>query len=303
MERTAVVVDENLLEQIQYQGGGLPILLCEDRYNEYINGEVNCHWHDEFEFGLVLKGQVEFNVHQPDESRESWVLHEGQGIFINARALHTARQIRRGTVVLCLVLPGDFFSHQPWGTLYRRSILPVVQASLPGLFLTPENTGDRGILEGLSGLSGLEPGMLGYELMCIENICRLWRCLLVRISQMKECAKVQKGEKTQELRIRLMLSYIHTHYSEPVTVDDIADAANVSRSECFRCFREIVGKTPVEYLCEYRLARAAQYLTNTDRTVYDISSSCGFGSASYFGKMFREACGMSPGAFRRQSRM
>lgn len=301
MERTAVIVDENLLEQIQYDGNTLPLLLCRDCFDEFIGGEVNCHWHDEFEFGLVLKGEVEFHIHQRDEFQESRTLREGEGIFINAKTLHMGRQLRRGTVVFCLVFPAAFFSFQLWGTVYPKCVLPVAKVLQPGLFLTPEHEADKGVLDGLWRLSRLDKEMLGYELMCIECICGIWRHLLMRISGMEEFPAVSNEEGLQEQRIRLMLSYIHTHYSEPVTIDDISDAASVSRSECFRCFRGIVRKTPVEYLCGYRLSRAAQLLTNTDRTVFDISSSCGFASASYFGKMFREAWGMSPGTFRKRN--
>lgn len=301
MERTAVIVDENLLEQIQYESNTLPLLLCEDRFNEFIGGEVNCHWHDEFEFGLVLKGEAEFRVHQRDESQECWVLHEGEGIFINAKALHMARQLQRGTVIFCLVFPAAFFSFQLWGTVYQKDVLPVAQVPLPGLFLNPENPEDKGVLDGLRRLSQMDSGILGYELMCIESLCGIWRHLMLRIAGMEQYQEAGGGEGIQEQRIRLMLSYIHTHYGEPITVDEVAAAANISRSECFRCFRGIVRKTPVEYLCEYRLSRAAQLLMSTDRSILDISASCGFASASYFGKMFKEVCGVSPGAFRKKS--
>jgi len=54
----------------------------------------------------------------------------------------------------------------------------------------------------------------------------------------------------------------------------------------------------VEYINEYRLTQAAILLLETDKAVSEISADCGFASASYFGKLFREKTGVSPGSFR-----
>lgn len=71
------------------------------------------------------------------------------------------------------------------------------------------------------------------------------RRLLVQFSEMRDFSVRNTKDMIQEQRIQLMMSYIHTYYSEDITIDEIAGAANVSRSECFRCFKEIVRKTPI----------------------------------------------------------
>ncbi len=50
-----------------------------------------------------------------------------------------------------------------------------------------------------------------------------------------------------------MLTYIYTHYAETVTLDDIARAADISRSEAGRCFNTYLGCSPVDALVQYRL--------------------------------------------------
>lgn len=87
-----------------------------------------------------------------------------------------------------------------------------------------------------------------------------------------------------------------------ISIDDMAKTACISRTECFRCFREILNKTPSEYLNEYRLAMAATLLSDTDKTLSDICYSCGFKSPSYFGKRFKERSGMSPKKYREKSK-
>lgn len=70
----------------------------------------------------------------------------------------------------------------------------------------------------------------------------------------------------------------------------------------FPLFSSGFGKIPVGYLTEYRLSMATTMLANSERTLADISYSCGFNSASYFGKLFREQCGVTPKVFREQIR-
>lgn len=75
-----------------------------------------------------------------------------------------------------------------------------------------------------------------------------------------------------------MLSYIHSHYSEKLTIDEIASTASVSRTECFRCFHAILQKTPAKYLEEYRLSMSTSFLSNMELSISDISFMCGFNS-------------------------
>ena len=95
-----------------------------------------------------------------------------------------------------------------------------------------------------------------------------------------------------------MLSYIKMHLSESMTVGDIAKAASVSESECLRCFRSAIGTTPIRYLREYRLERACELLTETNLSLAEIASACGFQDMSYFSKSFRESKGTTPTGYR-----
>lgn len=57
---------------------------------------------------------------------------------------------------------------------------------------------------------------------------------------------------------------------------------------------------PIEYLNDYRLQIAAQMLRETEKSIEDISAECGFASASFFGKMFKEKYEKTPLQFRKK---
>lgn len=108
----------------------------------------------------------------------------------------------------------------------------------------------------------------------------------------------KKQENTINIRMQKFLEYIEQHYSEDVALSDIAGSANVSKSECLRCFKLSMQTTPYKYLMEVRLSKAAELLKKTDEPVSEISSKTGFHQMSYFGKCFWEKTGYSPKEYR-----
>jgi AraC-like DNA-binding protein len=82
-------------------------------------------------------------------------------------------------------------------------------------------------------------------------------------------------------------------YVEPLTVDDLARAANLSRAHFSREFRRVFGESPHQYLLTRRLERAAALLRNTDWNVADICLAVGLTGVGSFTTSFGRAFGKS----------
>ena len=102
------------------------------------------------------------------------------------------------------------------------------------------------------------------------------------------------AQRTDQVRAKQMLTFLQTHYQERLTLDQVAQAANVSRNTCLACFRRVLGLSPMEYLLNHRLEQACHLLLTTHWPVSQVAEACGFGDASYFGKAFRKKTGLSP---------
>ena len=89
---------------------------------------------------------------------------------------------------------------------------------------------------------------------------------------------------------------VDARYVEPLTVDDMAGAAGLSRAHFSREFRRAFGVSPHAYLLAHRLERAASLLLMTDRTVTDICFSVGLQSLGSFTTSFTRRFGLSPTA-------
>ncbi|HEY1834963.1 MAG TPA: helix-turn-helix transcriptional regulator [Solirubrobacteraceae bacterium] len=91
---------------------------------------------------------------------------------------------------------------------------------------------------------------------------------------------------------------VDARYSQPLTVEDMARAAGLSRAHFSREFRRAFGEPPHAYLLTRRLERAAALLRGTDRSIADICLSVGLRSLGSFTTSFTRTYGFSPAAYR-----
>jgi len=99
----------------------------------------------------------------------------------------------------------------------------------------------------------------------------------------------------------MMMSFIHSHYADQIQLDDIADFAHVSKNTCMQIFKNGIRQSPISYLIQYRLKKAAKLLAATEMKVITISEQCGFHDAPYFCRKFKEVYGISPIEYRKNN--
>ena len=92
--------------------------------------------------------------------------------------------------------------------------------------------------------------------------------------------------------------FVDARYAEPITVEDLAAAAGLSRAHFSRMFRRTFGESPRSYLQSRRLERAAALLRYTDRSVADICVMVGLHSVGTFTTSFARVYGLPPAAYR-----
>jgi AraC family transcriptional regulator len=95
-------------------------------------------------------------------------------------------------------------------------------------------------------------------------------------------------------------SFIEQRLGERLSLQEIADAACVSRFHFARMFRLSTGRSPIEYLFHRRIERARHLLLEGDRLIGEVAAELGFSDQSHFSRHFRRATGLSPSAYLRQ---
>ena len=91
-----------------------------------------------------------------------------------------------------------------------------------------------------------------------------------------------------------MIGYIHEHYQDKLTLDDLAERYKVTPEYLSRMFSREVGRPFVNYLKEYRIGKAKEMLQKGNRKIYEIAFEAGYSDVKYFCRVFKEVTGVSP---------
>jgi signal transduction histidine kinase/DNA-binding LacI/PurR family transcriptional regulator/CheY-like chemotaxis protein len=107
------------------------------------------------------------------------------------------------------------------------------------------------------------------------------------------------GGATRQL-VRRAMAHIHSHYSEPLTREQIADQIGISADYLTDCFRQELGITPITYIRRYRIRQACELLRSTDQSITRVAMNVGFADGAHFTRTFLRETGVTPRTYRRK---
>lgn len=111
-------------------------------------------------------------------------------------------------------------------------------------------------------------------------------------------AEPEKVENMDDLFLRKFVACIEEVYADPeFNVEKLSDTLGLSRGHLHRKIKELTGTTPVDFLRNYRLGKAAQLLKQKQYSVSEIAYQTGFSSPAYFSKCFKVVYNMTPSEF------
>lgn len=135
-----------------------------------------------------------------------------------------------------------------------------------------------------------------YRIRYLENIETLMRvdCL----GALRELSMRQETEDRYSYVVKQVKRYINEHYSEALSVDQIADEIGLSPNYMRSVFKEKTGITLNDWITEFRMKKACELLENRKLKVKDICHLVGYENSSYFGAVFAKRFGMTPNEYR-----
>ena len=291
---TELMLDDRQREKLQGYDPGFPYTAIDCRFDGYSGPCVDWHWHATLEINVCASGLLKTST-----QRGEYIVREGDAVLVNANVLHRNEAYEGAPGVRVQTHMFDRSLVAAAELPQRRYVAPVVECTLlDALPLFRENAEHRAVLEALDRAfiaAGEEKD--GYELEICGLLNRAWQGIYA-LAQPVIGAR-QPLPRMETARLKQMLGFIREHFAEDISPADIAAAAGVCERECFRCFKQELGTTPLSSLTDFRVRKAAELLRETDRSVTDIASACGFATSSYFGKVFRRRMNLSPLAYRR----
>ena len=257
--------------------------------------KIPWHWHEELELNYVESGCVKVYT-----SGKSYVFQEGQAYFINSNVLCSMEDgggdracVLESHLFHPTLLAGHFKS------IYETKYLsPILQnRHLEILGIAGEIKRQKELLAMIIKLGRMQ-AMENVEFQTRNLLSEIWPLLMEEARDMFQGSK--RGQYSEnQTRIMDMLSYIHENYDHKILLENIAEAASVSSRECIRCFQDCIHKTPFDYVQDYRIRQAEKLLTETDLSVTEIAYATGFSGSAYFGKVFKNLTGKTPGNYRK----
>jgi AraC-like DNA-binding protein len=201
-----------------------------------------------------------------------------------------AERVHRGLIGRAEALLDDPDAPGPPTRFYDRTyphdttLSPALQALRASL---PQRRGEAGWLE--EQMHGL-----------MERLLAVHHGLRAEVAALPAVRAATREELYR--RLHRARDYAAACFDQPLTLDDLAQAAALSPNHLLRTFRAAFGQTPHQYLTRLRLARAREMITNTDVPVTEVCLAVGFESLSSFSSLFRRAYGLAPSHLRQLER-
>lgn len=103
-------------------------------------------------------------------------------------------------------------------------------------------------------------------------------------------------------RIRMAIQYIHEHYNENLPVNELAARFDMSPNYFSSIFKKEMNQSAVNYITEYRVQKAREYLEASDWSVVEIARKVGYEDNQYFFRVFKKYTGLTPLQYRQTHR-
>jgi len=287
-----IITDDLQKEKKEHGGFGFPILVSHERLSNYETASFLWHWHPEIELTYVVSGEMLYSIND-----KTYHLKAGDVLFGNQSTLHEGHQWEESDCEYIAVtfLPKLIYGFE--GSLIQEKyVTPITERSgVASLHLDGSEDWHQAATKLLKTV--IASYETGKEMFTVQQLLFFWQILYEHFPI--EEKKVAGHSKHYD-QIRDMISYIENHYTEQITLDDVAVAAHLSRSECSRVFKKVMGTSLFSFIQNYRIEKSCALLTETDAPISEIAESCGFSDGNYYTKVFQKVMGSSPSVYRKQ---
>lgn len=282
-------LNDNRLEKVHYDYADYPLYIRKGILSTYPHYAAPSHWHDAIELIAVLSGEMNYNI-----NGKVIPLTKGSGIFVNAKQMHFGfSDTQKECEFICILLHPLLICTS--ANFENDFIRPITSnAKLPYLYLSSQTPWQKQLLEYISKI---------YEQKnspaAVLKAQSLFGLIFALILENVPADSDSKGNRSSDLSLlKNMVSYIQVHYSEKITLQQLAKSENIGQTKCCKLFQTYLNRSPIGYLSDYRLNKSAVLLRNTDLPVTEIAYTVGYGGASYYTESFRKWIGCTPSEYR-----
>ncbi len=253
-------------------------------YHQYV---MEAHWHNELEIIRVLDGRFWAHVDNVEK-----IMNAGDVLFVDGGCIH--RGVPQNCSYECIVLDLNILRKQTQDSM-EKYISPIVSAQKEiNCFLKNTSSPLYASVDKLC--NALRHRAPYYELTVYSTLYDIIANLYMEgYVQNKTASK----HSAQREIMSILLDYIDLHYSERISLTDLAQKANMNEKYLCRIFYNYTSKTPINYINELRIEKACYDMQIKNATVTEAAISCGFNDLSYFSKVFKSVKNITPTQYKK----
>lgn len=293
MAKRTILVDSARRELEKHGTETFPMTVNHDDLWSFEGKNVPIHWHNDLEINLIREGEAVFQVYQ-----KSYRVRTGDGFLLNRNVPHSCSSPGNEHVRYSTILVRPDFLYGDFGSdVERKCFQPFLQNSaIPCIYLTGFDENGKEILQKLNQVEeAFDRKRFCYELKIKGLLCEAFAMILYGHRQ--ELTKFVPANLQELERLEKMLNYLNMHFTEVISLQDLADQVHLSREVCCRLFKKMTGKTITGYLEEYRVNKSFSLVQSGQYSMTQITEMVGFSNPSRFASAFRKRFGCNPGEY------
>lgn len=293
MAKRTILVDSARRELEKHGTEIFPMTVNHDDLWSFEGKNVPIHWHNDLEINLIREGEAVFQVYQ-----KSYRVRTGEGFLLNRNVPHSCSSPGNEHVRYSTILVRPDFLYGDFGSdVERKCFQPFLQNSaIPCIYLTGFDENGKEILQKLNQVEeAFDRKRFCYELKIKGLLCEAFAMILYGHRQ--ELTKFVPANLQELERLEKMLNYLNMHFTEVISLQDLADQVHLSREVCCRLFKKMTGKTITGYLEEYRVNKSFSLVQSGQYSMTQITEMVGFSNPSRFASAFRKRFGCNPGEY------
>lgn len=253
------------------------------------------HFHPEFELTAILKGKGNRFVGDHMASFDA-----GDLLLLGSNLPHCwksetniTHEISAYSVVI--QFKQDFLGDNFWNKYEMQNLMQLLEKSQLGIQFTGNDTSET-IHKMLELTTIDDPFKRLLTFLDILNDLALSKTYKI----LNKKALVHAQSAYENNRLHAVQSYLIDHFKQKISLNEIAEVANMSPNAFCKYYKKITQKTFMETVAAYRLNYALQQLLQTEKPITEICFESGFTDVSYFFKTFKSKLNESPLAYRKK---
>ena len=264
-------------------------------HNE-IDHNLYLHWHNEFEIIYVERGTIVYTIDTVPVK-----VSEGQCIIINSGQFHSAHSINNNPCLhFALLFDLNFLNSTTNDYCQSNYITPLLDGAFrfPLLIEDTSTWGKLIINEVKEAVEIYDQKAFGWEIGIKASLYKIVSTVArENMFIIKENAPNSSLNNKIDI-IKKSINYLHNNYTKKIYIHDLANEVNMNPQYFCRFFKANTGKTPIDFINQYRIEKATQLMKITDKKISNIYLEVGFDNFSYFIKKFKEYKNCTPNQFR-----